>query len=134
MSSSASLLYPDALLHLDAVSAKAVAIAMEDTRRVLKRRVLSGTPIDTGRLWSSWVITADAQGINISTDVPYAPYVELGGPPSNWPKAGPRTVSSQGKVWSRQAEGGILKPITDDESWLINAVNLIVELIKRQLK
>jgi hypothetical protein len=141
MQLSAHINYPQSLLHLREICSDATAVATEDTRRVLLRRIKSNTPIgETGDLWAGWDVVADRYGFTIENDVPYAQYVEFGGPPSlgegysNWPNAGPRTVDTGGHIWSRQAVGGMLGPVVSDKEWLTRVVARIADHIQREIE
>jgi hypothetical protein len=125
------MILPEALAQLDQIASDAVEIAQEDLRRTLYRRILSGTPIDTGELWSGWNVESVAEGFDITNPVPYAYWVEIG---AGWPSPGPRTIADKGGIWSRQAVGGIIAPIFEDDSWLDDAVSLIVEYIQEELQ
>lgn len=129
-----SVLYPEALRHLDVIASEGVEIAEEDVRRILWRRLLSGTPIGdregAGTLWAGWHVEVIPEGFKIWNDVPYSGFVDIG---AGWPSAGPRTVEAEGGIWSRQAVGGIIDPIFEDPSWLDDAVDLVIEYMKAQV-
>lgn len=76
------------------------------------------SPVDTGRFRANWQLTAHQApgifaGIMLSNNLPYAGVLErgskVGGKP--WPSAGPKTTAIGGRVYSKQAPGGVLTPI-----------------------
>ena len=141
MDLTAQIDFPAPLLRLKGISGDAAEIVIRDTERLLLRRVKSGTPRGvTGDLWAGWEVISDRYGFTLYNPIPYASYVEVGGPHlvkgdnrSNWPHVGPRTVQSGDTIWSRQAEGGLVGPIVDDTEWLNRAVTRIVELVEQEL-
>lgn len=71
----------------------------------LHSRIVAKTPVDSGELRRSWVMTKIPKGYSISTGVPYAPVVEYGLYP-NPPKSG------KGKTeggYSKQAPQGMVR-------------------------
>ena len=56
----------------------AISAAAEQTRRFAEKIIKARTPVDTGTLKRSWDIDLEGQGLRITNDAPYAPFVELG--------------------------------------------------------
>ena len=79
----------------------------------------------------SWILDLDiaGRGATISTDCVYMPWLEEG----RYLGVGPRTaMGPDGKIYSRQAVGGIIKPMLDDPKILGDALSAaIAELNQR---
>jgi len=104
--------------------------ALQDVAETLRRLALGRTPYATGELYRSWSsVTREEGGFSFSTDVPYAEVLERG----LYPGVGPRTVEVEGGIFSRQAPGGILTPIVEDDEVIRKVVDLIVEVIEREV-
>ena len=103
--------------------------------------VVNRTPVDVttkkGRaksfgehLQESWVfdVAPDARSATVATDFVYAPVLEFG----KYRGVGPRTAVGDGGIYSRQAVGGMLRPLVDDPTILGDAIDMVVsELDKR---
>ncbi len=84
-------------------------------------------------LQDKWVIDIEpnGRGATISTDVFYAPALEFG----DWyPGVGPRTVATAGGIFSKQAPGGIIKPLIDDPKLFDKAIEQAVQTVNRRFK
>lgn len=108
-----------------------VRIALPAQARRIKGRLKRGTPVDTGLLKKSWTEIVSDEGVSFENPVYYAGYVETG---AGWPSEGPRTKEVGGTVFSRQAIGGIIAPVMEDEKWLDATMNLIVKEIARNIE
>lgn len=122
--------------------------SIDETLAAMVRRLLGQlrrrSPVSDrkgcGELKGSWQATAvNAGSIQFGTNVEHAPYVEIGGPfdqdnAANWPKAGPRTKQVDGRIFSRQAPGGIIKPILNDQGLIDEIFDAIITEITHNLE
>jgi len=94
------------------------------------------SPVDTGRFRAAWQLfpyygTNTIAGIMLTNNVPYAGVLEFGSPSGKkpWPSAGPKTVAVGGRVFSRQAPGGIMAPVLPNIAQ--NAAERVLQGIRR---
>lgn len=124
---------------------EAVYAGMEDgaktIRALAKRntpRGYSGTRSRTmrrdphaGLMKQSWSDVRMIQGgFTFENPVPYSEVLEEG----RYPGLGPRTVGQGSSIYSRQAVGGILQPLIEDENLRTDIAQNIVEMIERALR
>ena len=116
---------------------EAAEAATEDGGKTLHRLALGRTPQSepssghSGRLWRSWSdVERVSGGFAFGTPLGYSLTLEEGG----YSTVGPRTVAVGGGIFSRQAPGGILGPLLDDESVLEDVVTLIADKILERLE
>lgn len=82
---------------------RALRAALEEIGLVAERFAKLMTPVDTGRLRNSIThrISSDGTEVYIGTNVPYAPYIELG--VSTWSGQGPKKAPKGGYQMLRKA-------------------------------
>jgi len=75
------------------------------------------SPVDTGRFRAAWQVQTYKEGgstvaMELSNNVKYAGVLEYGSPVGGrpWAKPGPLTMQLNGRIWSKQAPGGVLTP------------------------
>lgn len=93
--------------------------------------ILTRSPVDTGRYRANWTPpdVSENGGVFravISNNLVYAQPVTFGCPVGQkpWPRAGPKTVEQAGRVYSRQAVGGVVDPVL--EGWADAVVDEIL--------
>lgn len=86
--------------------------------------VASGSP-HLKREWSN--VEYQDGGFSFGNPVLYSDILETGG----YRTVGPRTVAEGGRVYSRQAAGGILAPLLQDEATLFRVVDTVINAIIR---
>jgi|ADurb_Leu_01_Slu_FD_contig_111_60659_length_1004_multi_2_in_0_out_0_3 hypothetical protein len=92
----------------------------------LRSEAQSRTPVDTGALKGSWSEVAMTEGgYSFSNPLPYAGIIETGG----YAREGPKTVMSGGAIYSKQAVGGILGPMIENEIILQKVTDIITKAI-----
>jgi len=81
-------------------------------------------------LQDKWVIEidSDGRGATIGTDVIYGPVLEFG----RYPGVGPRTVATAGGIFSRQAPGGMIKPLIEDPKVFDEAIKQAVATVNQR--
>jgi hypothetical protein len=94
------------------------------------------SPVDTGRFRAAWQLSPfyganTIAGIMLTNNVPYAGVLEFGSRSGKkpWPSAGPKTVVHSGRIYSRQAPGGIMAPVLP--SIAQNAAERVLQGIRR---
>jgi len=120
----------DVLSRLETVLPRAVKLGLFDFMRTMLGEVQRHTPHWKGILQKSWTEESTDTGFVIGTDISYAIVLEEG----KYPRPGPRTVASGGKVFSRQAVGGIIKPIYEDQTLIDRCLDFVIEQIKKQIE
>lgn len=75
--------------------------------------------------WSE-VFSVSEDSVAFGTGAGYATVLESGG----YPGVGPRTVSHAGQIYSRQALGGMVRPVLDDKQDLEDIVDDVIERIR----
>lgn len=83
----------------------AIAAGLEEIGLAAERFAKSLCPVDTGRLRNSitHALSSDVKEVYIGTNVPYAPYIELG--VSTWNGQGPKKAPKGGYQMLRKAAG-----------------------------
>jgi hypothetical protein len=107
-----------------------------------KGKTKTGTKkwVRSGKLRKSWTIEEEPQALAISmyTDKPYAGVIEGGAypnPPTGIPRTNvPWTPWRVDSGYSKQAPGGIVGPLLDDDRLMKRSVNLIVDEIGRRIQ
>ena len=132
-----------ALKDLDAWP-EAVEAGLEKVANEIRSRVIDATPVDSitppgGTLkagWGerekvgNWGQTGQHEKSLASVNpVDYGSILEEG----LYPKAGPRTVKTEGGIYSRQAPGGIMGPIVGNENIIDFVLDLFVKAVEEVL-
>lgn len=112
--------------------------AMDGIRQAtetMRRLSLGRTPIGVSptsphlkREWSN--VEYQTGGFSFGNPVDYSDTIEQG----LYHRPGPRTVEQDGRVYSRQAPGGIIAPLMADEQTLQGVVNVVLQAIIRGLE
>lgn len=118
----------------------AVQAALDDVAHTMRSLALGRTPVGirkghSGTLKRSWGRVERASGgYSFGNVAPYAHVLEEG----LYPGLGPRTTLTSGGgmargfgIYSKQAPGGILSPLLDDESVLQRVADLVANEIVR---
>jgi len=110
----------------------AVRLGLEDATVSLRNLVQGATPVGIGptegEMKGSWsTVTYEAGGFSFGSDKPYAEVLEEG----LYPGVGPRTVKTGEGIFSRQAPGGMVAPLIEDDTVVDRLLELIVEQIER---
>ena len=94
--------------------------------------VLTRSPVDTGAYRANWQAPVYENGLGLAravirNNLVYAAPVTYGCPEGQkpWPKAGPKTVANNGRIYSRQVSNGVVEPIFDD--WADKALEEILD-------
>ncbi len=104
---------------------------MKDVATTLRNLVRGRTPFDSGELKRSWsAVEQTTTGFTFGTDKDYATILEEG----RYKSVGPRTVDVSGKIFSRQAPGGIIGPIVEDDAVLRKVAQTVANEIAIQLE
>ena len=103
---------------------------IEDSLTTIRNLVIGRTPVGIRKkdehLKQSWSkVQETSEGFAFSTDKDYATILEEG----LYNKVGPRTIQTEGGIFSRQAPGGIIGPIVEDEKLIEGAVSQIVDVL-----
>lgn len=128
--------YPDAgVLERVRTALEAVPAAYQagvlEAAKTLRLLFLGRTPYKSGHLKREWSnVEYVAGGFSFGNPVEYADTIERGA----YPHVGPRTVAVDGGIYSRQAPGGIMRPILEDPSQIEAVVNLILNTIIRGIE
>ena len=106
--------------HLDDLETKKGKRAQTALRKAgldYLRIFLMKSPVDSGRFRSEWQLSkysspTSIAAVKLSNRTIYGAPLELGSKPGSrpWPSAGPGTVSFAGRIYSKQAPGGIVGP------------------------
>jgi len=105
---------------------KAVKAAIGDAATTLRNLALGRTPYLTGHLKRGWgAVRPTEKGFSFSNPVEYATILEEG----LYPSVGPRTISVAGGIYSRQAPGGMLTPLLENEEILNRVLDVVVRSI-----
>ena len=107
-------------------------IAVQDTAKTVRNLVIGRTPVKTGHLKSSWsdIVRTGRGSFSFGTDVDYATILEEGG----YRSVGPRTVATEGGIYSRQAPGGIIGPLLQDSDTLDQISRVVAEELLRGIR
>jgi hypothetical protein len=105
--------------------------AARQVAETMRELVVGASPYDTGHFKESWgQVESHAGGFSFSNPVDYGVILEEG----LYPAVGPRTVSVGGGIFSRQAPGGIIRPLLDDPSVIDRIARLVVEEMVRGIE
>jgi hypothetical protein len=121
----------DTLGRVPAAARAGVLDALNSLRDLVRGR----TPYKSGHLKGSWsnVEFLDG-GLSYSgefgTGVDYAEILEHG----LYPRVGQRTIESGGRIYSRQAPGGMIEPILENPALVDAAIDLVLNQIIRGLE
>ena len=116
----------------------AIEVLKRDVATTFKNLVLGNTPVGirkkkVGEERLKWTWSAISEisggGIAFGTDAPYATVLESG----EYPGVGPRTVQAEGGIYSRQAPGGVIGPLLEDEDVLNDITEEILESVKEAI-
>lgn len=104
----------------DAVSRDGLSRALRGVSLRVYTEILTRSPVDTGRYRANWSPpnvseSGDVVEAVIRNNLKYAHPVTYGSVKGQrpWPKAGPKTVEQDGRVYSSQAVGGVIDPVLD---------------------
>lgn len=81
------------------------------------------SPVDKGTFRAEWDFKEEDGGPGVAAQVsifnrmPYAAVIEEGTPQGKkpWATTGSKTIELDGRIWSRQAVGGVVAPVMGDE-------------------
>ena len=81
------------------------------------------SPVASGLFKAEWDMKSEKGGVGVMAQVvifnrmPYAAVLEEGSPVGSapWPSVGEKTVEEDGRIWSKQAVGGVVAPILAGE-------------------
>lgn len=106
--------------------------SLPDVATTLRNLAKGGSPVASGDFKGSWSDVQATEGGALSFENPteYGPYLEYG----LYPGVGPRTIEQGGQIYSRQAPGGILGPMMEDQTVLDDAINSLVNEIIRRME
>jgi hypothetical protein len=99
----------------------------EKKPRKRRRRKGQKKPYVPGTLWKSWQYETGPAYIQFYTEVPYAHVLEYG----KYKGVGPRTEAGEGGIYSKQAVGGMMRPLLDDAGMLDQILERIAKEIRR---
>jgi hypothetical protein len=116
---------------------EAAMAGVQDAVATIRRLALGRTPVGaTGNLKRSWSGVEYTSGglsygdaYQFGNPLWYSEIIELG----KFKSVGPRTVKMGDGIYSKQAPGGILKPLVDDDHVLANAAAMVLAEIARRL-
>lgn len=101
---------------------------MEEAAKTMKGLAEGRTPVASGRAKRSWgQVQKHRGGYSFTNPVWYTEILEEG----LYPAVGPRTVAHEGGIYSRQAPGGILGPLVENDEVLLRVAETIVDEIVR---
>jgi len=110
--------------------APAMRMATSDVAKTLRMMAQGRSPVDTGAFKSAWTaVERTAGGYSFENPTSYGIVLEEG----LYGRVGPRTAQSGGKVYSRQAVGGVLEPLIMDDGLINRCAELVVAEIKRAI-
>jgi hypothetical protein len=105
-------------------------ILTHDVAVMLRDRVYSRTPEDTGDLKKSWSqVQHTAGGFSFSNEQPYAYVVEEG----RYKGLGPKTERQGDGIYSSSAPGGMITPIVSDKELLKKVVSSVLKEIVKDI-
>jgi hypothetical protein len=107
----------------------ALRAAVGDIALTLKNLARGRSPYKTGFFKRSWsdVTPLLAGGYSFENPAGYGDILEEG----LYPRVGPRTVAHEGRIYSRQAIGGILGPMIEDETLVDRITDRVIEEFNR---
>jgi hypothetical protein len=112
----------------------AVKVALKDSAITLRGLARGRSPVGirrgSGEFKNAWgAVEPTARGFSFSNPEEYGQVLEQG----LYPSVGPRTISVHGGIYSRQAPGGILSPLIEDDQVINSVLSLIVQQILKGL-
>lgn len=108
----------------------AVQAATNDVAKTLRLLAQGRSPVDTGAFKRAWTaVQRTAGGFSFENPTSYGIVLEEG----LYRSVGPRTAQSGGKVYSRQAVGGVLEPLIMDDGLVERCAAMVVAEIKRAI-
>lgn len=125
----------DALMQVPMSARKGI----EDAIFSIRRKVIDRTPIGaTGNLKRAWSGVEYAAGglsfgdstYQFGNPLHYAEIIERG----LFKRIGPRTIEVDGGIYSRQAPGGMIRPIIEDKAVLEAVAQQFIDAITRELE
>lgn len=112
---------------------QAINSAQWDIGKTLRNLVFGRTPVGVRKkvgphLKDTWsdVFSVSEDSVAFGTGAGYATVLESG----SYPGVGPRTVAHEGQIYSRQAPGGMVRPVLDDKQNLEDIVDDVIERIR----
>lgn len=113
---------------------EAVRVAAEDIATTLRNLVIGRTPVgirpNAERMKFSWSdVERTEGGFTFGNPKDYAPVLEEG----RYPGVGPRTVAASGGIFSRQAPGGIIGPLLEDQARIDQIILGVAQELERQI-
>ena len=109
---------------------EAFLAASEDAGKTVRNLVRGRTPFRTGAMKRSWSpLERVSGGFTFGSDRDYAEMLEYG----LYRRVGPRTVQAGDGIYSRQAPGGMIRPILDDEVTLRAVAEQIIRIMEEKL-
>ena len=108
-----------------------IDLVIDDAATTLRNLVIGRTPVGkTGELKKSWsAVERTSTGFTFGTDKEYADVLEEGG----YRGVGPRTIAYAGGIFSRQAPGGIIAPLLEDEQVMDKILKRIASELVRSI-
>lgn len=102
--------------------------SVRDFAITFRNLVRGRTPYVSGHAKQSWSdVEYQSGGFTFGSDAPHIKVLEEG----LYKTLGPRTVDVGGDIYSRQAPGGIIAPLIEDEETIADLLDLVVQEIKR---
>lgn len=111
----------------------ALDAAAEDTAKTMRKLAKGRTPVgdpltdkhsgQAERGWSDVQMQGSSGSFAFSNPIGYTTILEEGG----YTAVGPRTVEEGGRIYSKQAPGGVLAPLVNDPDVLDNIAALVAE-------
>lgn len=113
---------------------EAIEVSIRDIATTLRNLVIGQTPVgirpNSPRMKQSWSdVERTATGFAFSNPKDYASVLEEG----RYPGVGPRTVATEGGIFSRQAPGGIIGPLLEDQARIESIIVGIAQALEQQM-
>jgi len=95
----------------DSLSYKIFSKKINNFTKDIIDQLKNNSPVYTGRFKSNWHSDISGNRVTISNISDYAKYIEYGSIPGEypWPSVGKRTMMYEGRIYSSQAPGGVLR-------------------------
>lgn len=107
---------------------ESVLDSVRDFAIAFRNLVRGRTPYVSGHAKQSWSdVEYTSGGFTFGSDAPHIRVLEEG----LYKTLGPRTIDVGGDIYSRQAPGGIVGPLIEDEETIAGLLDLVVQEIKR---
>lgn len=112
-------------------------VALAKTALDLTAAFTLNSPVDTGIFRAEWdflegpVSPGVLAQVTVTNRMPYAGVLDEGSPVGGipWASEGPKTIEKDGRIWSKQAVGGVTSPVLDDSDFsegLIKSINTFI--------